>query len=92
MEFNELQPEIREFEPSFAVTDEGDGLSFYRRIARIGGTFLDEGGAVIVEHAYNQSESVQNIFAEAGWRGVLPFKDYSGEERGLVATQCAVTP
>jgi release factor glutamine methyltransferase len=35
-EFEELQPEIREFEPSFAVTDDGDGLSFYRRIAQIG--------------------------------------------------------
>ena len=36
MEFDGLQPEIREFEPSFAVTDDGDGLSFYRKIAEIG--------------------------------------------------------
>jgi release factor glutamine methyltransferase len=91
-EFEELQPEIKEFEPSFAVTDDGDGLSFYRRIAQIGRSFLDEGGAIIVEHAYNQSKSTQKIFIEAGWGNVQPFSDYSGKDRGLVATKFSETP
>ena len=91
-EFEELQPEIKEFEPSFAVTDDGDGLSFYRRIAQIGRSFLDEGGAIIVEHAYNQSESTQIIFTDAGWGNVQPFSDYSGKDRGLIATKFSVTP
>ena len=86
-EFEELPSEIREFEPAFALTDDGDGLSFYRRIAQIGQSFLVEGGAIIVEHAYDQSESTQNIFTEAGWRGVQPFSDYNGKDRGLVATK-----
>ena len=91
-EFEELQPEIKEFEPSFAVTDDGDGLSFYRRIAKIGQSFLDEEGAIIVEHAYNQSESAQKIFTEAGWSDVQPFNDYSGKDRGLVAAKLSGTP
>jgi release factor glutamine methyltransferase len=90
-EFEELQPEIKEFEPSFAVTDDGDGLSFYRRIAQIGRSFLDEGGAIIVEHAYNQSESTQIIFTDAGWGNVQPFSDYNGKDRGLVATKLSQT-
>jgi release factor glutamine methyltransferase len=91
-EFEELQPEIREFEPSFAVSDDGDGLSFYRRIAQIGWSCLDEGGAIIVEHAYNQSEFTQKIFTDAGWGNVQPFSDYSGKDRGLIATKFSVTP
>jgi len=91
-EFNELQPEIKEFEPSFAVTDGGDGLSFYRRIAKIGSSFLDRMGAIIVEHAYNQSESVKNIFAEAGWADIRLFSDYSGKARGVLAAKFSDTP
>ena len=65
-EFKRLQPEIIEFEPSSAVTDEGDGLSFYRRISEDGKALLEPDGAVFVEHAYNQSESVQKIFTGCG--------------------------
>jgi len=85
-EFNELQPEIREFEPSFAVTDDGDGLSFYRRMSQIGKALLESGGAVFVEHAFDQSESARKIFADAGWGSIEPFNDYSGHRRGFAAT------
>jgi len=87
VEFEELQPEIREFEPSYAVTDDGDGLSFYRRIAEIGRLFLETDGAIFVEHAYNQSTSAQKIFTEAGWSSVQLLNDYDGNNRCLVATQ-----
>ncbi len=90
-EMEELQPEIKEFEPPSAVTDDGDGLSFYRRIAQIGGAFLNEGGAIVVEHAYNQSESARKIFTEAGWGGVHTFSDYSGNDRGLIVTKVKQT-
>ena len=86
-EFEGLQREIKNFEPSFALTDNGDGLNFYRQIARLGWSFLDEGGAIIVEHAYNQSTSAQKIFTDAGWGGIQPFSDYSGQDRGLVVTK-----
>ncbi len=51
-EFTNLQPEIKEFEPPLAVTDDGDGLSFYRRISKIGRALLEPRGAVFVEFAY----------------------------------------
>ncbi len=85
-EFKGLQPEIREFEPSFAVTDDADGLSFYTRISQLGKVLLEPGGAVLVEHAYNQSESVRMIFADAGWGNIQPFNDYGGNHRCIVAT------
>jgi release factor glutamine methyltransferase len=85
-EFNELQPEIREFEPSFAVTDDGDGLNFYRSISQKGKALLEPGGAVFVEHAFDQSESAQKIFADVGWGNIQSFDDYSGHHRGFAAT------
>ncbi len=86
-EFEGLQAEIRDFEPSFAVTDEEDGLSFYRKIAEVGRSFLEAEGAIIVEHAYNQLASVEKIFADAGWTNMRPFRDYGENPRCLVATK-----
>ena len=34
-EFENLEPELLQYEPRFALTDESDGLMFYRRIAAI---------------------------------------------------------
>lgn len=84
-EFDGLQPEVREFEPSSATTDGNDGLSFYRCIASIAGYLLEHNGAVIVEHAYNQALAVQEIFGNAGWESIESVRDYSGNPRCLVA-------
>jgi len=84
-EFADLPPEIRDHEPSSATTDGGDGLSFYRHVARTGRGWLDPRGAVIVEFAYNQPELVSQIFAAAGWQGIQVTKDYDGNPRCLTA-------
>lgn len=84
-EFDGLQPEIREFEPSSATTDGSDGLSFYRRVANLARSLLESNGAVIVEHAYNQAVAVQEIFRNAGWESVDSVRDYSGNARCIVA-------
>jgi len=87
MEFQELQPEIKKFEPSFAVTDDDDGLNFYRKIADIGRSLLEAEGAIIVEHAYNQLVSARKIFVDAGWGNIRPIGDYGGNHRCLVASK-----
>jgi len=87
MEFQELQPEIKKFEPSFAVTDDDDGLNFYRKIADIGRSLLEAEGAIIVEHAYNQLVSARKIFIDAGWGNIRPIGDYGGNHRCLVASK-----
>jgi release factor glutamine methyltransferase len=84
-DFEELQPEIRVFEPSLATTDGDDGLSFYRCIAGIARTLLEPNGAVIAEHAFDQSAGVENIFREAGWGSTESVKDYSGNPRCFIA-------
>jgi len=91
-QFAELQPEIRDFEPPLALTDDGDGLSFYRRIAHSGKQMLEPGGGIIVEHAFDQSESAKTIFADEGYGEILPFDDYDGNPRGLIAAEFLRSP
>lgn len=84
-DFEKLEPEIRDYEPKFAVTDGGDGLSFYRSYSSSIKSLLKPSGVMIVEHAYNQAEDIEKIFQEAGWKNIEKKKDYSGNFRCLVA-------
>ena len=84
-DFAELPTEIREFEPPTATTDGDDGLSFYRRIAGIALPLLQPDGEIILEHAYNQSQAVREIFRDAGWDNLDFLNDYSGNTRCLIA-------
>jgi release factor glutamine methyltransferase len=84
-EVDELQPEIREYEPLTAATDNADGLTFYRRIAELAPRLLRPGGTVMVEIGYGQSADVQSIFATAGLPVTRIIDDYSGIPRVVVA-------
>jgi len=53
-----LAPMVRDFEPRVALTDEGDGLSFYRDIAENAGRVLKPDGRIIVEVGDGQAELV----------------------------------
>jgi release factor glutamine methyltransferase len=80
-EFSKLQDEIKRFEPLIAVTDGGDGLKFFKRIAKIGGDLLKNSGLIFLEMSYNQSEKVRRIFEVEGYRTIQFFKDYLGIDR-----------
>jgi len=82
-EFALLDPDVQQYEPKQALADGGDGLSFYRTLASRGNDLLTPGGVLFAEHAYDQSEDVMRIFTSAGWKSVEPFKDYSGQWRGV---------
>lgn len=78
-EFETLQPEVRDFEPRLAVTDEGDGYRFIKRVIDIGLEKLSPEGILFLEIAYNQAERVRELMI--GWKDVRLIKDYSGIER-----------
>jgi release factor glutamine methyltransferase len=61
-----LHASVRDFEPRIALTDEGDGLSFYRSIAERGGPWLTPDGAVIVEIADGAMETVSAVMTAGG--------------------------
>ncbi|BET24877.1 [protein release factor]-glutamine N5-methyltransferase [Limnobacter thiooxidans] len=73
------------FEPAIALTDGGDGLHFYREIARQSPTLLRAGGGVLVEHGYNQQEAVLAIFSQPPYTQVQGLPDLAGTPRFVFA-------
>ena len=60
-----LDPQVKEFEPLEALTDGGDGLAFYRRIASIMPDLLKPGGQIFFEIGYDQADSVTDIYRKS---------------------------
>ena len=80
-----LQPEVRDWEPHLALTDGGDGLTAYRRIAAGAAAHLRPGGHVLAEIGWQQGAEVAAIFAAEGARvTVLP--DLDGRDRVIRAS------
>ena len=83
-----LEPEVREHEPMMALDGTGDGLKFYRRIAKEAGAWLKPGGAVYLEIGYDQGKAVSELLSEAGFDKVRVVKDLPGKDRVV----CGVWP
>ncbi len=75
-----LQEEVKSFEPLIALTDQGDGYTFYRTLAERFSTLVKDNGRMFLEIGYNQAETIQAIFKEKDIY-IKVFKDYSGIER-----------
>ena len=79
-----LDADVRDWEPRAALTDEGDGLGAYRRIAAGAPAHLAPGGAVLVEIGSGQGQAVRALFEGQGARvRVLP--DLDGRDRVILA-------
>ena len=82
-----LAPELRLFEPRIALTDEADGLSFYRRIATLAAGTLPRHGALLLELGHGQAAEVTEIIHTAGLTVDWITEDLSGIPRVLVAAR-----
>jgi release factor glutamine methyltransferase len=67
------------FEPVDALTDHADGLSALRTIAAGAPAFLAPGGWLLLEHGYDQAQSVRALLQ--GWNQVQSWRDLAGIER-----------
>lgn len=88
-----LEPEVASFDPLLALDGGGDGLDFYRRIAKEAGNFLIRGGMLFLEIGYDQGEAVAGLLEEAGFVDIEIRKDYGGLDRvvwGTFLEECHV--
>jgi release factor glutamine methyltransferase len=83
-EFNNLQAELKDYEPSIALTDFADGLTFYRKLVTFSAFNLSYGGCVVAELGFNLSNSVKNLFVQAGFE-VEIIKDLQKIDRIILA-------
>ncbi len=79
-----LDPEVRCNEPSVALTDNRDGLEFYRRLLRSAKDFLRADGFLACEVGKGQADDVKRLSEQNGWGKVEVIKDLAGIERVLV--------
>ena len=80
-EMDVLSPEVREHEPRMALTDEGDGLGAYRRIAAAAPGFMVPGGRIFVEIGSSQGKYVTALFDAAGLVDTRVIPDLDGRDR-----------
>lgn len=85
-DFPGLQPEVRDFDPRQALTDEEDGLSVIRRIIAEAPRFLKPGGTLLMEIGLGQSGEVKSLFNAGTWESVHFLRDLQGVERTAFAT------
>ena len=69
------------FEPTRALTPGGDGLDALRAIVAGAPARLLAGGWLVVEHGYDQSDTVRTLFAEAGFEAIEARRDLAGIPR-----------
>lgn len=80
-----LQDEVRDYEPLTALTDGKDGLSIVEKIIFGAPKFLKEGGFLLMEIGFGQSEKVAIMFSEKVWRDVEILPDLQGIPRTVRA-------
>ncbi len=80
-EWDSLPEEIKEFEPRYALCDEGDGLKFYRCLAEKSSRLLKQKGFLIVETGDKQAEKVAEIFKNSGLTQIHIKRDLNGIPR-----------
>jgi len=83
-----LHPDVRDGEPRTALTDEGDGLSFYRRWAETIPPLLKPGGRFYTECGIGQAGLVQQIFTRS-LNNIGILTDLGGIERVVFGNSCA---
>jgi release factor glutamine methyltransferase len=81
----QLQPEIRNFEPHSALEAGEDGLDCYRQLATQVKVLLKPSGFFAAELGMGQFEAVRAIFVTEDWHVERPRVDFAGIERVLIA-------
>lgn len=84
-EMEGLAEEVRQHEPEMALTDGGDGLEAYRRIAQDVVAHLTPQGRLMVEIGPTQAAAVMAVFAQAGMTGMKLVRDLDGRDRVICA-------
>ncbi len=80
-EWEQLQKEVRDFEPSSALTDGNDGYKFYNQMADISHVILKPGGNIVFEVGLGQAETVINRLKKAGLVKLQVTNDLQGIPR-----------
>lgn len=80
-DFNDLEPELKNYEPRISLTDESDGLSFYKKIISISKDILNINGRIYFEVGKDQYNFICELMLANGFSNISITKDYAGIQR-----------
>lgn len=78
---DQLEPEVRDWDPRVALDGGIDGLHLYRRIFQEAAYLLTSNADLILEVGDGQAESVLTLGVEAGYEPIGTRRDLAGVER-----------
>lgn len=84
-DFDDLQPEVRDFDPQIALTDGKDGLSIIAKIIERSPDFLKPKGHILIEIGIDQANSVKKMFSPEIWQSVEFISDLQNIPRTVRA-------
>lgn len=84
-EIEDLQTEVKDFEPLNALTDGADGFSIIREIIENAPRFLNSNGFLLMEIGFGQAEKVKAMIEEKKWRNAEIIPDLQNIPRMLKA-------
>lgn len=82
-----LQPEVRDHEPTIALTSGTEGLNVIERLIERAPSYLRTGGLLLFEMGFNQSRKVRELLNDALWTDVEFMPDLQGIPRILSAVK-----
>lgn len=81
-DIQELEPEIKEFEPMLALDGGIDGIDSYRSILKSAHNYLVPGGIILLEIGYDQKEILQSISGQyKEYESIYFIRDLAGHNR-----------
>ncbi len=83
-DFEGLQREVRDFEPTVALTGNGNPLDLYARLCSQAHERLVDGGTLVVEIGYSMEEAIRNLL-ERNWELPPTRTDLQGIPRVITA-------
>ncbi len=82
-DFEDLPEEIKKYEPAVALSDNRDGLSFYRKIAELSPELIKTSGFLMLELGLGQAVAVKEIFVKTSFNNINIFQDLNEIDRIL---------
>ena len=83
-EYDEVSPDVRDYEPQLALTAGADGMDCYRRIIAGAPGYLTSGGGLVLEVSDATAEQCVSLAEESGFRVPDIIQDYSGHMRVVI--------
>lgn len=81
-----LPPNVKDFEPLYALDGGDDGLVFYRKITKFAESHLLNNGTIVYEVGFDQGEDVKKILEASGFFADIQItKDLAGLNRMVTA-------